>query len=365
MAIDRQIPNSSTPDPIPGDDFMDETQEEITGLWNYASVPFAVTGGTADDITGTLTPPLLDGWKNGMRITFIAPGDNTGAMTINGADLNDGDGNAVSAGRVLDGNIYEAIYIEATSELRLLGAAMPAGFTADDQTFNSSGTWNKPAGLSDNALVLIECWAGGGGGGTGSTAGGGGGGGFVQRFMTGVELSSTETVTIGAGGAVNTQGGNTTFGSHVTAYGGGGGNSGTNSGGGGGGGGSSSKGVNGGSSDGGRGGGPVWGAGGTGGAAGGNAADGAGGGSNTGGAGGGGHFGGGGGGGGATIGSGGAGGNSHFGGGGGGGSAGGAGGVSIRAGNGGAANSAGSVPSGGGGRNAAGAAGRCRVRVIG
>lgn len=364
MAIDRQIPNSSTPDPIPGDDFMDETQEEITGLWNYASVPFAVTGGTADDITGTLTPPLLDGWKNGMRITFIAPGDNTGAMTINGADLNDGDGNAVSAGRVLDGNIYEAIYIEATSELRLLGAAMPAGFTADDQTFNSSGTWNKPAGLSDNALVLIECWAGGGGGGTGSTAGGGGGGGYVQRFMTGVELSSTETVTIGAGGAVNTQGGNTTFGSHVTAYGGGGGNSGTNSGGGGGGG-SSSKGVNGGSSDGGRGGGPVWGAGGTGGAAGGNAADGAGGGSNTGGAGGGGHFGGGGGGGGATIGSGGAGGNSHFGGGGGGGSAGGAGGVSIRAGNGGAANSAGSVPSGGGGRNAAGAAGRCRVRVIG
>lgn len=103
-------------------------------------------------------------------------------------------------------------------------------------TFNSSGTWTKPAGLK---FADIEAWGAGGGGGA-NNAGGGGGGSYAHRRVLASDLGATETVTVGAGGAGGTTtgagsaGGNTTFGSHVTAYGGGGGGGNSNGSGGGG-----------------------------------------------------------------------------------------------------------------------------------
>ena len=86
--------------------------------------------------------------------------------------------------------------------------------------FTSSGTWTK-----DNALVRIrvQAWGGGGGGSSVAATGiaaGGGGGGYLEAWIEADDLSATETVTIGAGGAPTVAGQNTTFGSLVTAYGG-------------------------------------------------------------------------------------------------------------------------------------------------
>jgi hypothetical protein len=113
----------------------------------------------------------------------------------------------------------------------------------DIQTFNSSGTWTKPAGFSSASKVLVQnCRAGGGGG----------GGAYAELWLTLSQLAGTETVTVGAGGAavsaddtVGNVGGNTTFGSFLTAYGGGGGGRRTNNGFGGGGGGLTSVGIDG------------------------------------------------------------------------------------------------------------------------
>lgn len=108
------------------------------------------------------------------------------------------------------------------------------------RTYLNSGsphTWTKPSGLK---YIVVEAVGGGGGGsgydtdGTGGPAGAGAGGGYAKKLIPASSLGTTETATVGAAGSggnsdgvatVGTSGGNTTFGSHVTANGGGGGTS--------------------------------------------------------------------------------------------------------------------------------------------
>jgi hypothetical protein len=86
--------------------------------------------------------------------------------------------------------------------------------------FKSSGRFTPQYPISCDVLVV----AGGGGGGGGGSGGGGGAGGIF--YATSQSLSLAQTVTIGAGGASDTRGINSVFGSLTAAVGGGGGGSG-------------------------------------------------------------------------------------------------------------------------------------------
>lgn len=94
----------------------------------------------------------------------------------------------------------------------LRGTVLP-GMLIEEEVFTSSGTWTKPTGCRRVEVIAIGAGGGSAGAGVGTTprfrvAGGGGGGGAVKCAFLASNLNSTETVTVGTGGAGGAAGNN-------------------------------------------------------------------------------------------------------------------------------------------------------------
>jgi hypothetical protein len=89
---------------------------------------------------------------------------------------------------------------------------------------SGSGTITMPA---TTGPVTVEVWGGAGGGGSGSSdngpGGGGGAGGYARKVYPSMSTGATFSYNVGAGGAADTDGGDTWFGSTSTLIAGGGG----------------------------------------------------------------------------------------------------------------------------------------------
>ena len=102
------------------------------------------------------------------------------------------------------------------------------GVASGVQSFNSSGTFTIPAGVTQ---VEVEVWGAGSGSFAsvpGLPSGGGCGGGYARKLVTGLVPGQTVPVTVGIGGVAGTTagtaagpGGTSSFGSFVSATGGG------------------------------------------------------------------------------------------------------------------------------------------------
>lgn len=205
---------------------------------------FGVDAGIANEFTAAYAPPP-ETLTDGMRLVFRAANPNTGPSTFTpnpgvvpsrplrrlGGDLVGGE---IGAGR------HVTVEYDAASDCWEL--VSPWTQVPDMQTFTTSGTWIKPAGIS---WVLVRLWGGGGGGGrqfNSSSGGGGGGGEYGEQRFVASELPTNVSVIVGTGGSGRSSngqggdGGDSVFGSLLRAKGGKGGSFGSNAGGGAGGG---------------------------------------------------------------------------------------------------------------------------------
>ena len=113
---------------------------------------------------------------------------------------------AVAAKRVL--LISSSILLVMPLFLASLLVVKPQKAYAVTDTFNSSTTWNAPAGVTS---VIVEAWGGGGGGGTGSSGLGGGGGGAYSSSTVSITGGNNYTVTVGTAGGAGSNGGDSWF----------------------------------------------------------------------------------------------------------------------------------------------------------
>lgn len=139
---------------------------------------------------------------------FVVTPDTTGTFVVN-----TGSGTGATA-----------LTIDASQNATFAGGVT---VTQNVQTFDSSGTWTKPA---FGNWVRIQMWGGGGGGSRNSTStnpAAGGGGGYYETTVPIASMGATATVTVGAAGVgrtattgVGTAGGNSgvTLGSGSTIY---------------------------------------------------------------------------------------------------------------------------------------------------
>lgn len=223
----RDTTNSATTPKPDGPDFLDEYAGHIGALYDASCLPLTSVAGTGDVVTASVDPALPGaGLKDGMKFSITWAAVNTGGVTLNidseGAiPVLSSDGSALVAGALEDG-LRDLLEYVGGNFIRLSGGAGGASTTYSRIEYLADGTWTKPLGLDDNRLVLVELWGGGGGGYGGVQISGAGGGGGAYRwklFRLG-DLASSIAVTIGQGGAPGNNGGSTTFGTLLTAYGG-------------------------------------------------------------------------------------------------------------------------------------------------
>lgn len=190
------------------------TLANALALLGAASISALTTAGGTTAFTLT-TGRSLAAYTSGLSFVAKMNATNTGASTLNvdglGAkNIYKRSGSAISA--VVAGDLVSGAFYRFDYDGTQFVAAVAGGLTGvATQVFTGSGTYTPTAGMR---YCIIECLGGGGGGGGvassggSGAAGGGGAGGYSRKLATAANVGTSQTVTIGAAGAVGSAGNN-------------------------------------------------------------------------------------------------------------------------------------------------------------
>ena len=232
MSIDRSNTYSDTNPPptngaTAGANFLDQYGGYLDALIDTAMLRLANVAGT-DTITATAEPFAVpsSGLVSGMKFTLVPAANNTGAVTLNidsrGAEaVVSSDSSALTADTLVAGTRY-FLEFDGTNFVIVGQASGGSGAESSRTTYDTTAVWEN--NYSANTLIEVELWGAGGGGSSSSgttSRRGGGGAGYARKLFKASELPTSLTITIPSGGAVETDGGDATFGSLLTGYGGG------------------------------------------------------------------------------------------------------------------------------------------------
>lgn len=190
---------------------------QMTGL----TTPLSITQGGTGGNTQTLAQNSL-----GLGLGGYIVSDGSGNLTLSTVGLAPN-----GSGAVTQSGTDSTTKFATTAQVQAAIVASGTIKTIVVQKFPSSGTYTVTAGMK---YAIVRGVGGGGGGGGYPTTGsndvgagsGGGGGGFTEKLFTAAGVGSSQTVTIGSGGAAGglsangSTGGVTSFGSLLTCNGG-------------------------------------------------------------------------------------------------------------------------------------------------
>jgi len=164
MAPNRLIPNSTTPGAILGDPFMDDVQDEITGLWDRSTITLTGISGT-NTILATAAPALTGSLGGSMNFILKAAATNTTAVTLNinssgAVDVVDAEGNALTAGALrananyflhYDSGISKFVVVNYTPRAEVSVAAKLIAY----QTIAAAGSCDFVHGATLGAFTVV------------------------------------------------------------------------------------------------------------------------------------------------------------------------------------------------------------------
>jgi hypothetical protein len=195
---------------------LKDTLGAVVNTWNNVGAA-ALTTGTVVSINGQTGIVLLDAsgipYVTSSSATWLTADNVESALDQIADRANAPPGASVTL--VDAGNYFTSDNVEGA--LQELAAKSVGTKLLRITAITATGTWTKG---SDVGSVLVEL-SGGGGGSNASVVGSGGGGGGGSSRMFVAAPGATETVTIGAGGAIGASGGATSFGAWCGASGGG------------------------------------------------------------------------------------------------------------------------------------------------